>query len=262
MSQRPSKRPRLQASDDSVSEDIALRERLLRQSVDIFQGTVFDDGAIERFHNALRNQSKSRLLTTYARFLVPSVEKQDLGEVSVLEDAIVVYNEKWLNVAPIYGPNPRPVVNMKNMHSMCIAMRAVWSLTSISNSMERIHRRILGFSISYDSERLQIYGHYPEIDDFDGILTANFSLFQEKGYGFTGKDLGTDRSLSYADKEVDKKTQEESIASQDLSESQNMFQTLQRQSDDREARYTKYLTASEQEIIGNTSRQKELLAER
>lgn len=53
----------------------------------------------------------------------------------------------------------------QNMHSMCIALRAVVSLCQAAGCTEEVHRRILGFSISHDLGGLRIYGYYPEIDD-------------------------------------------------------------------------------------------------
>lgn len=53
----------------------------------------------------------------------------------------------------------------QNMHSMCIALRAVVSLCQAAGCTEEVHRRILGFSISHDLGGLRIHGYYPEIDD-------------------------------------------------------------------------------------------------
>ncbi|KAJ5547488.1 hypothetical protein N7513_004722 [Penicillium frequentans] len=53
----------------------------------------------------------------------------------------------------------------QNMHSMCIALRAVISLCQAAGCTEEVHRRILGFSISHDLGGLRMYGYYPEIDD-------------------------------------------------------------------------------------------------
>ena len=53
----------------------------------------------------------------------------------------------------------------QNMHSMCIALRAVVSLYQEVGLAEELHRRILGFSISHDVRNFRIYGHYPEVED-------------------------------------------------------------------------------------------------
>lgn len=57
------------------------------------------------------------------------------------------------------------------------------------------------------------------------------------------------------DNELDIESQEQSIASQDLSYLQNMIHTLEQQSKDRETRHAKYLAQFNQEMIGNVGRQ-------
>lgn len=57
------------------------------------------------------------------------------------------------------------IAERKNMHCMCIAMRALCSVARMANYMEKVQRRILEFSISYDSRRVKISGYYPEIAD-------------------------------------------------------------------------------------------------
>ncbi|OKL55239.1 hypothetical protein UA08_09490 [Talaromyces atroroseus] len=56
----------------------------------------------------------------------------------------------------------------QNMHSMCVALRAVVSLAQAAGRLEEVHQRLLGFSISHELEVVRIYGYYPEIGD-DGI---------------------------------------------------------------------------------------------
>ncbi|EED22536.1 conserved hypothetical protein [Talaromyces stipitatus ATCC 10500] len=53
----------------------------------------------------------------------------------------------------------------QNMHSMCIALRAVVSLARAAQCLDQVHRRILGFSISHELEDLRIYAYYPEISE-------------------------------------------------------------------------------------------------
>ncbi|KAJ5216894.1 hypothetical protein N7468_009902 [Penicillium chermesinum] len=53
----------------------------------------------------------------------------------------------------------------QNMHSMCVALRAVVSLFEAAGRTAEVHRRILGFSISHELEGFRIYGYYPEVDD-------------------------------------------------------------------------------------------------
>jgi hypothetical protein len=59
------------------------------------------------------------------------------------------------------------LADRQNMHSMCIALRAVVSLAKEAGSvgLRTVHRRLLGFSISHDHEGFRIYGYYPEIED-------------------------------------------------------------------------------------------------
>ncbi|KAJ5556048.1 hypothetical protein N7513_003690 [Penicillium frequentans] len=63
------------------------------------------------------------------------------------------------------GNQALELADRQNMHSMCIALRAVVSLCQAAGCTEEVHRRILGFSISHDLGGLRIYGYYPEIDD-------------------------------------------------------------------------------------------------
>jgi hypothetical protein len=51
----------------------------------------------------------------------------------------------------------------QNMHSMCIALRAVVNLAQEAGCLEEVHRRLLGFSISHELEGVRIYGYYPEV---------------------------------------------------------------------------------------------------
>ncbi|QKX63199.1 uncharacterized protein TRUGW13939_10368 [Talaromyces rugulosus] len=62
------------------------------------------------------------------------------------------------------GNQALELADRQNMHSMCIALRAVVSLSRAAGCPEKVHRRILGFSLSHELEGLRIYGYYPEID--------------------------------------------------------------------------------------------------
>ncbi|KAI7976007.1 hypothetical protein EIK77_000045 [Talaromyces pinophilus] len=71
----------------------------------------------------------------------------------------------------------------QNMHSMCIALRAVVSLAEAAGRLEEVDRRLLGFSISHELEGVRIYGHYPEIGE-DGIkyyrwLVKQFNIWAD-----------------------------------------------------------------------------------
>jgi hypothetical protein len=61
------------------------------------------------------------------------------------------------------GNQALDIADRQNMHSMCIALRAVVSLAQAAQCLEQVNRRILGFSISHDSEDVRIYAYYPEI---------------------------------------------------------------------------------------------------
>ncbi|QKX63643.1 uncharacterized protein TRUGW13939_10814 [Talaromyces rugulosus] len=63
------------------------------------------------------------------------------------------------------GTQALEFADRQNMHSMCIALRAVVSLSQIASCPEKVHRRILAFSISHELDGLRIYGYYPEITD-------------------------------------------------------------------------------------------------
>jgi hypothetical protein len=63
------------------------------------------------------------------------------------------------------GNQALELADRQNMHSMCIALRAVVSLCQAAGCTGEVHRRILGFSISHELEGFRIYGYYPEIDD-------------------------------------------------------------------------------------------------
>ncbi|KAJ5340367.1 hypothetical protein N7541_009491 [Penicillium brevicompactum] len=63
------------------------------------------------------------------------------------------------------GNQALELADRQNMHSMCIALRAVVSLCQAAGCTEEVHRRILGFSISHELEGFRIYGYYPEIHD-------------------------------------------------------------------------------------------------
>lgn len=63
------------------------------------------------------------------------------------------------------GNQALELADRQNMHSMCIALRAVVSLCQAAGCTEEVHRRILGFSISHELEGFRIYGYYPEVSD-------------------------------------------------------------------------------------------------
>ncbi|RAO64320.1 uncharacterized protein BHQ10_000332 [Talaromyces amestolkiae] len=180
------------------------------------------------------------------------------------------------------------IAERKNMQCMCIAMRALCSVAQTANYLEKVHRKILGFSVSYDSERLKINGYYPEIEDGEvafyqwPIASLDYWNKHDKwaSYRFVKNldckflPIHTKRVmdllaeipvpkdfLDEADNEDDIDSQERSIASQDLSNLQNMLHTLKRQSEDREARHAKHLAQFSREVIGNLGRQEDFLTQ-
>jgi flagellar biosynthesis GTPase FlhF len=62
------------------------------------------------------------------------------------------------------GNQALELADRQNMHSMCIALRAVVSLCQAAGCTGEVHRRILGFSVSHELEGVRLYGYYPEID--------------------------------------------------------------------------------------------------
>ncbi|CAI7643535.1 unnamed protein product [Penicillium manginii] len=62
------------------------------------------------------------------------------------------------------GNQALELADRQNMHSMCIALRGVVSLCQAAGCTEEVHRRILGFSVSYELEGVRLYGYYPEVD--------------------------------------------------------------------------------------------------
>ncbi|QKX64380.1 uncharacterized protein TRUGW13939_11554 [Talaromyces rugulosus] len=149
------------------------------------------------FHNVLQNRSETRLFMDLHPLLIPSAENQFIQGKARLKDVIDGYNDLWVKMEPIYGPKPQPdhardkkslytarediyflyltaeikcgnqaldFADWQNMHSMCIALRAVVSLSWMAGCPKWVYRRILGFSVSHDLDGLRIYGYYPDID--------------------------------------------------------------------------------------------------
>ncbi|PWY84876.1 hypothetical protein BO70DRAFT_313158 [Aspergillus heteromorphus CBS 117.55] len=57
------------------------------------------------------------------------------------------------------------IASRKNAHSMTRALRGVVELFKLAGRQDELHRRPLGFSISHDHLRVQIFVHYPVIED-------------------------------------------------------------------------------------------------
>ncbi|KUL90513.1 hypothetical protein ZTR_00277 [Talaromyces verruculosus] len=86
---------------------------------------------------------------------------EETSPFTALEDMLFPYSTTQVEC----GNRGLKIAERKNMHCMCIAMRALCSIARTANYMEKVHRRILGFSISYDSGRVKISGYNPEIAD-------------------------------------------------------------------------------------------------
>ncbi|KAJ5101009.1 hypothetical protein N7456_007061 [Penicillium angulare] len=75
------------------------------------------------------------------------------------------------------GNQALELADRQNMHSMCIALRAVVSLCQAAGCTEEVHRRILGFSISHELDGFRIYGYYPEFEE-DKVLFYRWPIAQ------------------------------------------------------------------------------------
>ncbi|KAJ5100896.1 hypothetical protein N7456_006948 [Penicillium angulare] len=75
------------------------------------------------------------------------------------------------------GNQALELADRQNMHSMCIALRAVVSLCQAAGCTEEVHRRILGFSISHELDGFRIYGYYPELEE-DKVLFYRWPIAQ------------------------------------------------------------------------------------
>ncbi|KAJ5101064.1 hypothetical protein N7456_007116 [Penicillium angulare] len=63
------------------------------------------------------------------------------------------------------GNQALELADRQNMHSMCIALRAVVSMCQAAGCTEELHRRILGFSISLELDGSRIYGYSPKFEE-------------------------------------------------------------------------------------------------
>ena len=56
------------------------------------------------------------------------------------------------------------IARCQNLHNMSIVARSIVQLAQFAGKPERVHRRVLGFSISHDLDNVQIHIYYPEIE--------------------------------------------------------------------------------------------------
>ncbi|KAL7938216.1 hypothetical protein V8C35DRAFT_291252 [Trichoderma chlorosporum] len=93
-------------------------------------------------------------------------QRRKLGEKSGEKSLYAMRHEMYFPylTAEIKSDNqPFEVADRQNMHSMCVALRAVASLAQAAGRLQEVHRRVLGFSISHQSTGVRIYGYYPEV---------------------------------------------------------------------------------------------------
>lgn len=75
------------------------------------------------------------------------------------------------------------IADRQNMHSMSIVLRSLVQLAEAAGNVERINRRVLGYSISHNIDDVRIYGYYPEVTE-DGkwrcfrCPVAQFPIFR------------------------------------------------------------------------------------
>ncbi|KAL4905840.1 hypothetical protein BDW74DRAFT_13457 [Aspergillus multicolor] len=86
----------------------------------------------------------------------------------------------------------------QNAHSMAVAMRNIIAICkrSFPKRVRKLHRRILGFSISYDHKSVRIHAHYPRIkfnpnDDEIMKITYHSWVVKEEFQWITDKDKWT-----------------------------------------------------------------------
>ena len=84
------------------------------------------------------------------------------------------------------------VADRQNAHSMTLAVRGVVELFKLVKREKELHREILAFSISHDSESVRIYGHYSMIED----QKTSFYRHTIRKFDFTEQD-GKEKWTAY-----------------------------------------------------------------
>lgn len=108
-----------------------------------------------------------RCLSKYSAAFTPDdrrkIEKPPVGGHSyILNDKKLCF--PYLTCEVVTDMQPLEPARRQNMHSMSIALRSLVQLAEAAGTPEKVHLRILGFSISHDIEAVEIFGHYPELD--------------------------------------------------------------------------------------------------
>lgn len=76
----------------------------------------------------------------------------------------------------------------QNAHSVTLAVRGIVALFSLVKREKELHRQILAFSISHDSQYVRINGHYPVIDDEGNIAYHVHTIHEFSFWALAGKD--------------------------------------------------------------------------
>lgn len=113
------------------------------------------------------DQDRSQITSGGLKWSVFSVsQRQKLGLEPKLKSMYAVRDDMYFSYLAVEikcGQQALDFANRQNIHSMSIAFRAVVGLAQLAGCLERVNRRILGFSISHDSQQVQIHAYYPEI---------------------------------------------------------------------------------------------------
>lgn len=84
------------------------------------------------------------------------------------------------------GQQGLDIADRQNAHSMTVAMRGVIELFRRVGRENDLHRKVLGFSISFNDKWVMIYAHYPEVH-LDGISTSCYRR-QIKSYSISNNE--------------------------------------------------------------------------
>lgn len=90
----------------------------------------------------------------------------------------------FLTVELATGKRTLETAGRKNAHSMARALRGVVELFKMAGRQDELHRRVLGVSIIHNDQQVQIYLHYPRIEDGKTVYYLQFL----EGFDFTWED--------------------------------------------------------------------------
>ncbi|KAI2624937.1 hypothetical protein GGR54DRAFT_594198 [Hypoxylon sp. NC1633] len=63
-----------------------------------------------------------------------------------------------------YGVTPLDIANQQNTINQTIKLRKLITLFQLIHQEQKLHRKVLNFSISHNNKAIRIYGHYPFIN--------------------------------------------------------------------------------------------------